>query len=435
MSRYSYRGNNDNINYYVGSGVVMALLILYFGICGGAGKMAQVVYASSAFWFLTLISLAIGVGVKLKNPREFTWPEYVLYFEFCLCVMFGLYALMFSTSTDLVRTEVWNGRATSAYYQEQHTDRRTVTDYDSKGKPCGSHTEYYTHFAEYGVSSTAGDYGGSPSIYNAFKQRWHNEQSHLGSCASAAGPFSVYTVSHDGSPHTLVPVAREHNYVNFVTASDSIRKLNGLVHGYERFLQKHPRTHNGPYGCTELDRVVVAGAPVRSGWTMAVDQDLDMALVELGPGKQCNIVVYIVGSSDQAFAHALEEHWKLGEKNDIVVVIGAPNFPEVSWAYVMAWTDVQDFKIGLREKILNMGKDKTGDARGIGFAPDFVKVITDQVRLSSAHGGYQRKPMSDYDYLISEISLPWWASLIIVILGGALQFGAACFLIHNDVRD
>jgi hypothetical protein len=42
--------------------------------------------------------------------------------------------------------------------------------------------------------------------------------------------------------------------------------------------------------------------------------------------------------------------------------------------------------------------------------------------------------MSDYDYLISEISLPWWASLLIVILGGGLQFGCAKLMIHNDIE-
>lgn len=432
MSRYGYRRSDNSLKAYVGAGVVMTLVILYFMVFGGSGKMAQVIYASSAFWFLTLVSLAIGIGVKLKHPRKFTWPEYVLYFEFCLCTMFGLYALMFSSSTDLIRTEIWNGKATSAYYQEAHTDQRRVQDYDSKGRPSGSHIEYYPHPAEYGVESTAGDYGANSSIYKTFKQRWANESSHLGSCASATGPFFVYTTRHDGSEGTIVPVAREHNYVNFVTASDSIKKLNGLMKGHEALLRPHPTTFGGPYGNTEIDRVVVAGAPVRPGWVAAVDHDLDRALVDLGPGKQCNIVIYIVGSTEQAFAHALEEHWRLGEKNDIVVVVGAPRFPEVDWAFVMAWTDVQEFKIELREKILHLGKGMEGEQRGIGHAPSFVKAVTSQVRLPAAQGGYERKPMSDYDYLISEISLPWWASLLIVVIGGGLQFGAAFLLIHNE---
>jgi hypothetical protein len=431
MSRYRYRGSDQAFKVYAGAGVVMTIVILYFMLFGGAGKMGQVIYASSAFWFLTLVSLAVGVGVKLKHPRKFTWPEYVLYVEFCLCTMFGLYALMFTTSTELVRGEIWNGKATSAYYQEGHTDEREVADYDKDGNYEGSHTEYYYHPPEYGVSSTAGNYGGNSSIYGAFKDKWRNEKESSGLCGSAAESFSVYTVTHDGSEASLVPVSQGHRYVNFVTASDSIKKLNGLMSGHEDHLRDHPRCYGGPYGQTEIDRVVVAGAPVRDSWTKAVDHELDRALVDLGPGKQCNIVIYVVNSPDQSFAHALEEHWMLGEKNDIVVVIGAPNFPQVEWAFIMAWTDVEEFKVELRNKIVEMdGGD--GEQDGIGNAPLFVKTIVGQVGLTPEQGGYERKPMADYEYLISEISLPWWASLLIVVVGGGLQFGAACLLIHNE---
>lgn len=412
----------------------MTLVLLYFMAFGGAGKMAQVVYASSAFWCLTLVSLAIGVGVKLKEPKRFTWPEYLLYSEFCICSVFGLYSLMFSTSTDLVRVETWNGKATQATYQEPHTDKRTVTDYDSKGRVSGSHTEYYPHSAEYNVETTAGGYSANASIYTAFKQRWGNETSSSGYCGSASEPFSVYHVTFDGQEPHRVPVSLDKRYVNFVTASGSIKKLQGLMVGYENYLQQHPRAHSGDYGTTELDRVVVAGAPVRASWITAVDLMLDRELSELGPFKQCNVLVYVVGSGDQKFAKALEEHWRLGEKNDIVVVIGAPQFPVVEWAYVIAWTDSEEFKVELRNQILEMGKGKEGEQQGIGNAGTFVDALCAQIRKPAPAGGYERKPMSDYDYLIAEVSLPWWASLLIVLLGGGLQFGAAMVLIHNDIE-
>jgi len=435
MSRYSYRGSENALKFYVGSGVIMILLILYYGIFGGGGKMTQIIFASSAFWILSIFSLGIGVGVKAKHPRLFTWPEYVLYAEFCLCSMCGLYALAFTTSTDLVRTETWNGKATLADYQEQHTDERQVSDYDSDGKYTGSHTEYYTHFAEYSVESTAGSYSSNSSIYNTYKSRWGNETSRFGTCGSASESFRVYSVKFDGQEKNVVPVALDHSYVNFITASDSIKKLQGLTRGYETFLVDHPRTYGGPYGQTEIDRVVVVGAPVRASWKQAVEIYLDRALVDLGPRKQCNIVIYLVGTSDQAFAHALEEHWKLGEKNDIVVVIGASKFPAVDWAYVIAWTDVEEFKIELRNAVLAMGQESESPEQcGIGSAGVFVQTIRGQIGKLSIKGGYERKPMSDYDYLISEISLPWWASLLIVIFGGGAQFGVACLLIHNDIE-
>lgn len=413
----------------------MALLILYFFVFNGGGKMTQVIFASHAFWGLTFFSLAIGVGVKLKFPRRFTWPEYALYAEFCLLVMCLLYGMAFRVSTDLVRTETWNGKAVTARYQERHTDKRTVTETDSKGRT-RTRTEYYTHSAEYDVETTAGNYVGSHEIYTNYVNRWGNQTSSLGSCMNAVGSFSVYTTHYPGGENKLIPVAIEHSYVNFVTASDSIKKLQGLiVESYAKDIHEHPQSYDGPYGRTEIDRVVVANAPVPETWKNVVDLLLDRELAELGPSKQCNIVVYVVGNSDQKFAHALEESWKMGEKNDIVVVVGAPHFPLVDWAYVMAWTDVEAFKIELRNKILDAGRNATNpNDRGIGMATDFVRRICDQVRQPATAGGYQRKPMADYDYLISEISLPWWASLMIVVLGATMQCSGAALLIHNDIE-
>jgi hypothetical protein len=171
---------------------------------------------------------------------------------------------------------------------------------------------------------------------------------------------------------------------------------------------------------------VVAGANVPDHWKQAVDGLLDRELAELGPSKQCNIVIYVAGTGDQGFAHALEESWRLGEKNDIVVVVGTTEFPAVSWTYVMAWTDNEQFKIELRNEVLDAGR--------IGDPARFVKIVTDQVRQPASLGGYQRKPMADYDYLISEISLPWWATLMIVIFGCIMQGGATVLFIHNEIE-
>jgi hypothetical protein len=424
MGRYN---RNESLKYYIVAGAVMALLILYFGVFGGGGKMTQVIFASSAFWALTIFSLAIGVAVKLKHPRHFTWPEYVLYIMWCLVVMCALYAMAFRTSTDLVRTEIWNGKAVSARYQEQHTDEKTETRTDSKGKTSTRRVRS-THYAEYNVSTTAGDYAGNSTVYRNYVSTWGNESRSFGSCMDATGPFFVHTTTFPGDDAKLIPVAIEHDYVNFVTASDSIKKLQGLVtESYAKLLVSHPRSFDGAYGETEIDRVVVAGATVPDAWKQSVDGLLDRELAELGPSKQCNIVVYVAGTSDQSFAHALEESWKLGEKNDIIVVVGASHFPTVDWVYIMAWTDVEEFKITLRNVVL--------DAKaGVADPATFVRLITSQVRQPVTAGGYKRKSMADYDYLISEISLPWWASLMIVLFGSLMQFGAAVLLINNEIE-
>jgi len=77
----------------------------------------------------------------------------------------------------------------------------------------------------------------------------------------------------------------------------------------------------------------------------------------------------------------------------------------------MSWTPHEAFKIKLREQIVAM---KTITDQNV-----FIETIVNQVRAPD-EDGFERLQMSNMQYLIADIDLPWWAyiisSLIILIL-------------------
>ena len=141
----------------------------------------------------------------------------------------------------------------------------------------------------------------------------------------------------------------------------------------------------------------------------------------MGPSKQVNLIVIITKESAASYGTALRAHWLNAKKNDVVVVLGAPQYPTVAWVEIMAWTDKAYFKVSLRDKLLNLGD-----------ASDMMKVL-DTVQESIMHD-YKRKPMSDYDYLKNEIEPPAWILAMLFVLGVIASAAAAYLFSKNNYR-
>ena len=191
-------------------------------------------------------------------------------------------------------------------------------------------------------------------------------------------------------------------------------------------MRPYPIIHGGKFGPIEVDRVVLGGATLPEEWIRSVDRGLDEALTVLGKKKQVNVLTYMVNTSDQSFLHALEEHWVYGKKNDVIVIIGTSSFPKIDWVAVIAWTDVELFKTNLRKEVMDL-KDLSDPSK-------LVETIVKRVALPPEMGGFLRKPMEEYQYLISDISLSWWANLLIFLVLGLLSWAIDWALINNTIR-
>jgi hypothetical protein len=89
----------------------------------------------------------------------------------------------------------------------------------------------------------------------------------------------------------------------------------------------------------------------------------------------------------------------------------------------MAWTDHKIFVEELKEHVLTMGPLE-------GKAEDFVYGIVGCIEGIKGEG-YERKPMSDYDYLVADIGLPWWADLGVAFVGCLLISPFVVFFVRN----
>ncbi len=431
------RGETDVRLIFTVIGIALSLIGLLVKILGRnidlasivtfMGGVFHIVFHNIGFWIVIIIAAVYGLIRKLTKPAEFMWRELPIQIGASSVVILFLYTIFFSTATNIADTEIWNGYVTRSEYYEAWTEEVTTTSTDKDGNTTTS-TSYVYHAPEWNVCTTAGNFSSSRDVYAAYHARFGNQtkKNILRLNQSSSGDGDMYYVECDRNQATLMPASRPHLYVNYLKASDSIRKLRGNIDAHRDNLREYPSVYADGYGEIEVDRVIEAGLTLPVAWKQALDARLDKELRSLGERKQVNILVYVTSSPDRGFAEALKEYWIQGKKNDVIVILGMPAFPEVRWVEVIAWTKVEEFKIALRDQITGMKQLPDGGV--------LAATITGQVSKPPGAGGFERTPTADMEYLAADISLPWWCQVLIVLMGGAASWFTSHLLIHNDWR-
>lgn len=401
---------------------------------GYIGKLLLVVRMNFGFWFLIIIAAGFGVYRKLTNPGNFTWTELPLQLAVSVVTLILLFAFFFSTAANLSDLEVWNGYVQKAEYYEEWTERvetRVCTSTDKDGHCTSWRTDvsYIRHPPTWSLHTTAGNLNVGRQLYQTYVRYFGNEQKtelyHMNQ--SSFGDGDMYYVTYQPGFHKVVPASQEHLFVNYLRASDSIKKIQGNLAGFQGLLRPYPRVYEDEFGNIQINRVVEAGVSLPKNWKYDVDKTLDEALTTLGATKEVNVLVYVVRTSNHSFIHALAESWVNGKKNDVIVILGMQEFPKISFAHVMAWTKIEEFKIVLRDRILNCENLADGKA--------FANLIVEEVAKPPLKGGFKRMPMAELQYLVSGIRLPWWCQLLIVIIGGAVSWFTSKYFIENGTRE
>lgn len=215
------------------------------------------------------------------------------------------------------------------------------------------------------------------------------------------------------------PVALGHTHTNYIKgAPDSLFSAVAEQTALSKFGAEVPAYPGEVHDLHYVNRVLAAGVtvPDLDAW----NKDLAMRLRPLGPSKQANWVVLITKSADQAFADAVRVKWLGGKKNDIVVVLGAPEFPKLSWVRVLSWTDRELFKVELRDDLVKLD---TVDREGV------LGLLEQHTKTS-----FVRKSMKDFEYLANEIRPPTWLIVFIALFGAAASIGLSIYLSRNQTR-
>jgi len=432
---YSYSSRSDTLKKIVIGVIITAVIIglVWFTAVSG-GKMTKVIVHNTGFWIVMFVAFVFGIIRKLTKPKKFTWLELPIQLLVSFIVIVALYAIFFSTSANLTDREIWNGYVEQAEYYEEWTELETYTEQVQTGTDSKGNATYTTvtktrnvyHGPEWRIVTTAGNFGTRKKIYKNYLNYFGGERKKnlLRANQISIGDGDMFYIQ---LPKNSLPASQEHSYVNYLKASNSVRKVSGFISTYKDFLLPYPRLYARQFGEIEIDRVLNVGVNLSKGWSDVVDKKLDLALTYLGAQKQANILVYLMNTADQQAVYALEEFWVKGKKNDIIIVIGSTNFPKINFVHIMAWTKIEEFKIELRNKLLNLGTLSDGNA--------VAQAIINQVAKAPENGGFERMPMADLEYLIAEIELPLWCQILIVLIGGFASWITSFFLIRNDIEN
>ncbi len=417
---------------------ILGCIVWYY--CAHPGiydKLWIIVGANAPAYVGFVVSIAYAIYCWKRNPEAFTLIEIPIQIAVSAIAIVLIYPLFYYETANVDDVEIWDGHVVNAVYAEGWTERVHRTCSRKVGKStvtydCSYNVYHPPVWTGHTNNGSVEDFGIGSGTYAAYVGRFGNQDQtgsgHPGQISFGDGR-TFQTNYNEKDPDSLVPSAQEHAYVNYVKGAQLSLHRKGLGNevGFEKFFAPYPSVQSGTYGPIEFNHVVAMGAAVPSAWAQIVDQALDRSLAYLGRTRQVNVLVYVVGSDKRAFKDALDAKWANGKKNDVVVLVGAPAFPEIAWADVSAWTETDLFHVSLRDRVSEMKTLDDPDA--------FAAAIVDQILLPAGKGGYDRKPMEEYEYLASEIELPLWAHAFVWIICGFLAWITGWALENNELRD
>src|SRR5579859_260812 len=302
--------------------------------------------------------------------------------------------------------EIWNGemlskaRVHGSYVRSYSCNCYTTCSGSGKNRSCSQtcQTCYEDHYTvKWGCDSNIGHFG-------IDSKDWTSS--------------SVYLVP-DPPRYTIIqkgdPVAVEHSYTNYIKAVPEtlFRPIQASLK--TQFMGKIPEYPIEVYDFYHVNRVLAVDVPVPN--IQQWNDKLAEALKKLGPAKQANAVIVITKYGPDYF-YALQDAWLNGKKNDIVLVIGAPEFPgKAAWVKIMALTQDDIFQVKLRDDILALDS-LTADS--------VIDTLTKE-----AYATFKRKHMHDFEYLNAEIDPPAWVMVVTMILITGVYLGFWFYAFRN----
>ena len=209
------------------------------------------------------------------------------------------------------------------------------------------------------------------------------------------------------------PVSKTESYVNYVKAvPESLFNFNmKLVEDFKGGIPAYPIDI---YDYYKINRIVLDGVNVPD--VSQLNTDLSKVLGALGPTKQVNAVIVITKHKSAMYAKVLQASWIGAKKNDVIIVIGADEYPKIAWVSVFGWAKHDIFNVQLRDELKEIG------------VVDRTKIIS--AIYTNIQKNYVRKPMAEYEYLKDQIEPPMWVSILAIVLS-LVSLGFMAFQFHK----
>jgi len=313
-------------------------------------------------------------------------------------LLFGTYLILYKTTTDVMKINYYNGFAVYFEYYEEWTEEQETCTTDSDGST--SCTTYDVYHSPYYQTVTT-----NKEVIKIRKRNWLNARSAFG--AREVNLYRSGQVSHgDGDKYvaqvvnTSVPTAVAWSEINYINATQNILRKKSYEKKFNQYkkaglLKEYPKNIPSKYGYLNINRVL-GNVHVSS----TVKTLLDNTAGLLGKAKEVNPILYVVKGTDRSFKHVLESYWRKGGKNDAILILGVNDKGIVEWSDTIAWTKNVDFLI-----------NATNIYEGMEVNNELVKKFSKEILTH-----FERTPMESLSYLSRNISLPWWAQALVLLL-------------------
>lgn len=345
--------------------------------------------------FAIMILTALWVLVqRLVLHQTITWVEMLLQAVGALVIVSTVFFLGSYSQTSAL--EVWNGQITGRHDDLRSWRCNCVCMARNSDGFCTNEVCQTCYRRDYYFDTNLP----SDILYGSTRGRSYN-------------PARAWLNMPIGSPASQLV-----SYQNWVRAASSslfheealaIELYGDLIPPYPDGIPGNSRMQYYP------DRVIAVGAsvPDLAQW----NSDLANILRHLGPEHEANVIVMITDEPSRDFAQATWAAWQGGNKNDIFLTIGVDG-NRIAWTHVESWADTEAFNVRLRDDVMAL---ETLDRTQVLSA---VQSVTVEL--------FNRRPMSDFEYLKSEIEPALWVLILTYVIWLLAMFGMSFFFHVNE---
>lgn len=337
------------------------------------------------FLFLFLSTITWCLIVRFALHKTITWGETAA--QIGIGIVVSLFGLMLTASFPAYDIEVFNGKVTEKYSEKvscshsyQCNPRKVCTTVNKK-KEC--HTEYDTCYEHpwdrsWRVQSTLGRFTVDREDRRGLEEpkRWSE--------VKVEDP-----VSETRNYRSYVRDVPE-NFMSHVTGETIMKEYEGRI----------PKYPSDIFDMYKINRVIEAGqaVPNLDDWNKRTSEFLK----DRGSEKKVNLVTVFTNEESQRFSQAIEAAWMGGKKNDVIVIMGTPQWPKISWVRVLSWTESEFFKVYTRNSVLAM------ENVNIDKYFEIMKETIDEHYVYSS--------MRRFEYMTENRTPPTWAIVTAVLL-------------------
>ena len=382
-------------------------------------------------WFLILLAMPTVIaliGFIIGKGAKLTWKEFiVLELIMIVLIVAGLFS---SRSGSMHDIEIWNGWIKHSEFYEEWDEEVSCsheiecTHLDDDGDPIHSNDGYkhdydIDHHSPYWQFATSNDEiidvdsGYFNFLVGVFRNNEYVKISRL-SKHYDGGPGNKYVTKYIIGQSEFIPTSTEHKFKNYIKANpNTILRRIGQGNKFDNLIPAYPRVKNR----IECDRFLPMGLQISNGVNW--NKKLSEINGRLGAKKQVNITIIVANTADSSYIHALEEKWLGGKKNDFVIIVGCTQYPKIDWVRMMSWSQSEDLKVELRDKIMDISSLEKRDE------------ILENVELY-INQKFVRRKMADFEYLMAGWQPPVGTLLWLFVVGFVTSVGLTIYFYVAD---